>query len=78
MNCPRCHSNTVVKNGIRPVVAGKDSGLIHHIERFNNTLRHWVSRLVRQSLAFSKKLDNHIGAIWLFVQHYNSSRLDFS
>ena len=62
----------------RHVAAGKDSGFTNHIERFNNTLRHRVSRLVRQSLAFSKKLDNHIGAIWLFVHHYNSSRLDFS
>jgi insertion element IS1 protein InsB len=26
---------------------------------------------VRQSLSFSKKLDNHIGAIWYFIHHYN-------
>src|SRR5436190_23467485 len=35
----------------------------NHIERFNNTLRQRVSRLVRATLAFSKKLANHIGAI---------------
>ncbi len=29
-------------------------------------------------LAFAKKLENHIGAIWLFAHHDNSSRLDFS
>jgi IS1 family transposase len=34
-----------------------------HIERFNNTLRQRVSRLVRDTLAFSKKLANPIGAI---------------
>ncbi len=34
----------------------------NHIERFNNTLRQRVSRLVRDTLAFSKKLVNHIGA----------------
>lgn len=61
----------------RHVAAGKDSGLTNHIERFNNTLRHRVSRLVRNSLAFSKKLENHIGAIWYFVHHYNSHRLVF-
>ncbi|MBD2741341.1 IS1 family transposase, partial [Coleofasciculus sp. FACHB-1120] len=24
-------------------------------------------------LSFSKKLSNHIGAIWYFVHHYNAS-----
>ena len=38
----------------------------NHIERFNNTLRQRVSRLVRDTLAFSKKLANHIGAIKYF------------
>jgi hypothetical protein len=37
----------------------------NHIERFNNTLRQRVSRLVREALSFSKKLVNHIGAIKL-------------
>ena len=44
-----------------------------HIERFNCTLRQRVSRLVRKTLSFSKKQENHIGAIWLFVHHYNRS-----
>ena len=35
----------------------------NHIERFNNTLRQRVSRLVRETLSFSKKLAHHIGAI---------------
>jgi insertion element IS1 protein InsB len=38
----------------------------NHIERFNNTLRQRVSRLVRETLSFSKKLTNHIGAIKFF------------
>ena len=44
----------------------------NHIERLNNTLRQRISRVVRQTLSFSKKLQNHIGAIWLFVHHYNA------
>lgn len=49
----------------------KDSGLTSYIERLNNTLRQRISRLVRKSLSFSKKLENHIGAIWNFIHHYN-------
>jgi insertion element IS1 protein InsB len=46
----------------------------NHIERFNNTLRQRVSRLVRAALSFSKKLANPIGAIKLFICHYNLTR----
>jgi insertion element IS1 protein InsB len=46
----------------------------NHIEQFNNTLRQRVSRLVRSALSFSKKLDNHIGAIKMFICHYNLTR----
>ena len=52
---------------------GKESGKTSYIERFNCTLRQRVSRLVRKTLSFSKKLENHIGAIWNFVHHYNAS-----
>jgi IS1 family transposase len=45
-----------------------------HIERFNNILRQRVSRLVRKVLSFSKKLANHIGAINLFICHYNLTK----
>ncbi|WP_317110610.1 IS1 family transposase [Chroococcidiopsis sp. SAG 2025] len=51
---------------------GKETGLTNHIERLNNTFRQRVSRLVRESLSFSKKLNNHIGAIWYFVHGYNA------
>ena len=43
----------------------------NHIERFNNTLRQRVSRLVRSALSFSKKLANHFGAIRYFICNYN-------
>jgi len=51
---------------------GKETGLTNHIERLNNTFRQRVSRLVRASLSFSKKLNNHIGAIWYFIHGYNA------
>jgi insertion element IS1 protein InsB len=46
----------------------------NYIERFNNTLHQRVSRLVRDTLAFSKKLANHIGAIKFFICEYNLTR----
>lgn len=52
---------------------GKQSGQTNHVERFNCTLRQRCSRLIRKTLSFSKKLDNHIAAIWLFIHHYNQS-----
>jgi hypothetical protein len=47
----------------------------NHIERFNNTLRQRVSRLVRDALSFSMKLATHIGAIRLFICHDNLTRV---
>jgi len=52
---------------------GKATGHTSYIERFNNTVRQRVGRLVRQTLSFSKKLSNHIGAVWDFVHHYNAA-----
>jgi insertion element IS1 protein InsB len=43
-------------------------------ERFNNTLRQRLSRVVRDTLAFSKKLANHIGAIKYFICYDNLTR----
>jgi len=51
---------------------GKDSGKTSYIERFNLTVRQRVSRLVRKTLSFSKKLENHVGAVWNFIHHYNA------
>jgi insertion element IS1 protein InsB len=59
----------------RHKAVGKESGKTNYIERFNCTMRQRVSRLVRKTLSFSKKLENHIAAIWFFIHHYNSSLL---
>ena len=61
---------TVIPDERRRAV-GKETGQTNHIERLNNTFRQRVSRLVRESLSFSKKLNNHIGAIWYFIHGYN-------
>ena len=53
----------------------KETGKTSYIERLNCTLRQRISRLVRKTLSFSKKIENHIGAIWYFVHHHNSSLL---
>ncbi len=52
---------------------GKDSGKTSYIERFNLTVRQRVSRLVRKTLSFSKKFENHVGAVWNFIHHYNAN-----
>ena len=59
----------------RHKAVGKESGKTNYIERFNCTMRQRVSRLVRKTLSFSKKLENHIAAIWFFIHHFNSSLL---
>ena len=65
----------VVYAGVMPAVQhraiSKLARKTNHIERFNNTLRQRVSRLVRETLSFSKTLANHIGAIKYFICHYN-------
>ena len=53
----------------------KQSGKTSIVERFNCTLRQRVSRLVRSSLSFSKKLETHVGAIKYFICHYNLALL---
>lgn len=55
----------------QPRAISKLARQINHIERFNNTLRERVSRLVREALSFSKKLANPIGVIKLFMCHDN-------
>jgi insertion element IS1 protein InsB len=68
----------VVYTGVIPATQhqpiGKLARKTNHIERFNNTLRQRVSRLVRSALSFSKKLANHIGAIRYFICHYNLTK----
>ncbi len=74
--CAICYTDyweayTSVIPSKRHRAVGKESGKTSYIERFNATLRQRVSRLVRKTLSFSKKLENHIGAIWNFIQYYN-------
>jgi len=68
----------VVYQGVIPAAQhypiGKLARKTNHIERFNNTLRQRVSRLVRSALSFSKTLANHIGAIKYFICHYNLTK----
>ena len=52
---------------------GKETGKTNYRERFNCTMRPRISRLVSKTRSFSKKIENHIGAIWYFVHHYNTS-----
>jgi len=64
-----------VYNGVIPAerhkAITKKARKTNHIERFNNTLRQRLARLVRDTLSFSKKVENHIGAIKFFICHYN-------
>jgi IS1 family transposase len=56
---------------LRSPYAEKKARKINYIERFNNTLRQRLARLVRGTLSFSKKVEDHIGAIKFFIYHYN-------
>jgi insertion element IS1 protein InsB len=62
---------TGVMPAARHKALSKKARQTKHIERFNNTLRQRMSRLVRESLSYSKTLANHIGAIRFFLCHYN-------
>jgi hypothetical protein len=45
--------------------------LTSYIEGLNNILRQRISRLVRNPLPCSQKLENYIGVIWMFIHQYN-------
>ncbi|MBF0188257.1 MAG: IS1 family transposase [Magnetococcales bacterium] len=45
------------------IVVGKESGKTSLIERFNNTVRQRLARIVRKTLSFSKNIENHIGMV---------------
>jgi len=59
------------------VAAGKDSGETAHIERWNNTLRQRLGRLVRKSLSFSKSEEMHEVCLRLFVHSYNLALVSY-
>lgn len=54
-------------------IVAKGTGKTSYVERLNNTLRQRLAHLTGETLAFSKKLANHIGAIWFFIHHYNAA-----
>ena len=58
----------------RHAAAGKEAGLTAHVERFWLTLRQRCARFVRKTLSFSRKVENHIGALWSFIRQYNLCR----
>jgi IS1 family transposase len=49
----------------------KDSGQTNHVERWNNTLRQWLSRYTRKTLSFSKSDEYHTWVTHLFIRKYN-------
>lgn len=53
------------------VAVGKETGLTAHIERFNNTLRQRLARLVRKTLSYSKSLLMLEAHLLLFLWRYN-------
>lgn len=61
------YSNVFPKN----TSVGKESGETNHVERFNNTLRQRLGRLVRKTLSFSKSDFFHEVTLWLFLVNYN-------
>ena len=69
---PGFRGETIIRSG--EVHDRKLARKTNHLERFNHTLRQRVARLVRDALPFSKKLANHIGAIKLFICHFNLTR----
>jgi hypothetical protein len=46
-----------------------------HVERNNLSIRTFIKRFTRLSLAFSKKRDNLIAAVALHFAHYNFARV---
>ena len=82
--CPRCQRQGAVKNG-HLASSGKQNWLCwacgrqfvanprgHSMNEAEEGVER-ASRLVRKALSFSKKLDNRIAAIKLFVCDYNAT-----
>jgi insertion element IS1 protein InsB len=68
----------VYKGGIpaeRHKAITKKARKTSYVKRFNNLLRQRVSRLVRETLSFSKNLANPSGAIKFFIWRYNLAKV---
>jgi IS1 family transposase len=82
---PEYQERTIVATDLLPVyqavlpedwhaTGGKEMGLTAHVERFFCTLRQRCARFVRKTLSFSRKVENHVGALWYFIRQYNLCR----
>lgn len=59
----------------RPIIGNPSELSTSYIERQNLTLRMQQRRFTRLTNAFSKKLENHVAAVALYVAHYNFCRV---
>ena len=50
---------------------GKETGETAYVERWNNTLRQRLARLIRMTLSFSKSVVMHEACLPLFLHRYN-------
>jgi len=71
----RYSPDAVVSVTTRHVVGAQRTVSTSYIERQNLTLRMQQRRFTRLVNGFSKKLDNHIAAVALYVAHYNFCRV---
>jgi len=82
MKCPTCNSENIIWLNLQ--ISGNQYDVIFPKKRHKSvgnwsyksywTLVPWDSVfLVRKTISFSKKLSNHIGAIWYFIHHYNAN-----
>jgi IS1 family transposase len=71
---PMCTDHLESYHNVLPAAqhqAAYSRGPTNPIERFNNTLRQRLGRLVRKTLSFSKSLHMHESVIQLFLHQYN-------
>jgi len=72
----RRYSPGIVVSVDRQVVDGSPSYIsTSYVERSNLSMRMGSRRLTRLTNGFSKKLENHLAAISLYVSHYNFCRV---
>lgn len=69
------HAYRKVVPECRHRAVGKETGQTCRIERTNCTLRQRISRLVRETLSFSKIVRNHIRSIKYFIWNFNLALL---
>lgn len=65
----------VVSVSTRRIVGSPETISTSYVERQNLTLRMSQRRLTRLTNGFSKKLENHVAAVGLYVSHYNLCRV---